>query len=327
MPKLNLVERKLNRFLRDPPSVRGAMGVIVVATVMVVVVGGALMRFIDHNEYSSIWVGMWWAIQTVTTVGYGDVTPENPAGRIVATVLMLEASRSWPSSPPPSPQRSSSVPASSARPMSGPRRGVSTHALTNSKRAWSGSRSRCGEPCLSNASGCWPGREVGRGRRYMTGGHAGATSSPTVDPWRRWDSNPQPPPCKGGALPVAPRPRSGSPRYPAKRRTRPTAWGRRIVSGVADVDRGDPPGRFAIATRHVARRDAPPRRPGPSAPNSSATFGGRTHVHRSSASAAGVKAHVSNPWSCSISTPAGHSAKRATVSSSTWPMLTRTVRR
>ena len=48
------------------------------------------MRLIDHPEYSTIWVGMWWAIQTVTTVGYGDVTPKNPAGRIVAALVMLE---------------------------------------------------------------------------------------------------------------------------------------------------------------------------------------------------------------------------------------------
>ena len=41
------------------------------------------MRFLDHSEYSNVWVGMWWALQTVTTVGYGDVTPEHVSGRIV----------------------------------------------------------------------------------------------------------------------------------------------------------------------------------------------------------------------------------------------------
>ena len=34
---------------------------------------------------------MWWAVQTVTTVGYGDVTPKDVAGRIVAAFVMLEA--------------------------------------------------------------------------------------------------------------------------------------------------------------------------------------------------------------------------------------------
>ena len=32
---------------------------------------------------------MWWALQTVTTVGYGDVTPENVGGRFVAGAVML----------------------------------------------------------------------------------------------------------------------------------------------------------------------------------------------------------------------------------------------
>ena len=54
------------------------------------VVGGIAIRAIDHREYSSIWEGMWWSLQTVTTVGYGDVTPKDAAGKIVGAVVMLE---------------------------------------------------------------------------------------------------------------------------------------------------------------------------------------------------------------------------------------------
>jgi voltage-gated potassium channel len=85
-----LIERRMSKFLREPPSVRGAAATIVTATAAVVVVGGILIRVLDHSEYSSIWVGMWWALQTVTTVGYGDVTPAHPSGRIVAAFVMLE---------------------------------------------------------------------------------------------------------------------------------------------------------------------------------------------------------------------------------------------
>ncbi len=93
MPRVsrpNLIERRMSRFLREPPSVRTAAGVIVTATAIVVVAGGVAMRVLDHDEYSNVWVGMWWALQTVTTVGYGDVTPNHTSGRIVATFVMLE---------------------------------------------------------------------------------------------------------------------------------------------------------------------------------------------------------------------------------------------
>jgi len=80
----------MTRFLREPPSVRGAAGTIVSATAIVVVAGGVLIRFLDHSEYSNVWVGMWWALQTVTTVGYGDVTPQHVSGRIVGAFVMLE---------------------------------------------------------------------------------------------------------------------------------------------------------------------------------------------------------------------------------------------
>jgi len=80
----------MSRFLREPPSVRTAAGVIVTATLLVVVGGGILIRLVDEKEYADVWVGMWWALQTVTTVGYGDVTPKAVAGRLVGAVVMFE---------------------------------------------------------------------------------------------------------------------------------------------------------------------------------------------------------------------------------------------
>ena len=80
----------MSRFLREPVSVRGAAGTIVTATVVVVAVSGALMRLLDHREYPNVFRGMWWALQTVTTVGYGDVTPQDKIGRLVASVVMFE---------------------------------------------------------------------------------------------------------------------------------------------------------------------------------------------------------------------------------------------
>ena len=85
----SFLDRKFARVLREPPSVRLATGVIVSATAVIVVGSGVLMWALDHHEYPNIWVGMWWALQTVTTVGYGDVSPINPSGRIIASFVML----------------------------------------------------------------------------------------------------------------------------------------------------------------------------------------------------------------------------------------------
>jgi voltage-gated potassium channel Kch len=90
MARWNLIERRLERFMREPPSVRNAAGVIVVATTVVVVGAGVLISLIDNEEYPDFWVGMWWALQTVTTVGYGDVAPSHTSGRLVGAVVMLE---------------------------------------------------------------------------------------------------------------------------------------------------------------------------------------------------------------------------------------------
>ena len=63
-----------------PTSVRNAAGVIVLVTVLVVVAAGFLITVLDREEYPSLSCHLWWALQTVTTVGYGDVTPTNVSG-------------------------------------------------------------------------------------------------------------------------------------------------------------------------------------------------------------------------------------------------------
>lgn len=50
---------------------------------------GLAVRLTDPQAIPTIWDGWWWAVQTVTTVGYGDTLPRSVAGRIIATAVML----------------------------------------------------------------------------------------------------------------------------------------------------------------------------------------------------------------------------------------------
>jgi voltage-gated potassium channel len=59
---------------------------LVSAVVGCILVGGALFAVTQHLPVTRGW---YWALETATTVGYGDVTPANAAGRIVASVVMV----------------------------------------------------------------------------------------------------------------------------------------------------------------------------------------------------------------------------------------------
>jgi len=63
--------------------------VMALLTVFLVVVAGAAQATFDTNEFPSMWDGVWWAVVTVTTVGYGDLYPTDVEGRIIGVALML----------------------------------------------------------------------------------------------------------------------------------------------------------------------------------------------------------------------------------------------
>ena len=56
-----------------PLTVRRAARIIASVTLSITIISGVLMHFTDEKTYPTIGDGLWWAIQTVTTVGYGDL--------------------------------------------------------------------------------------------------------------------------------------------------------------------------------------------------------------------------------------------------------------
>ncbi len=67
-------------------SHRRHVSLLLAAATAGVLAGGALFALTQHLPFTT---GLYWAITTATTVGYGDITPHNAAGRLVASAVML----------------------------------------------------------------------------------------------------------------------------------------------------------------------------------------------------------------------------------------------
>ena len=52
-------------------------------------VGAIVIRLADTHDFPSLGLAVWWALQTVTTVGYGDVVPTSDVGRVIGGIEMV----------------------------------------------------------------------------------------------------------------------------------------------------------------------------------------------------------------------------------------------
>ena len=91
---------KLARYLSEARSLHRALwmsrqkiAVFLTTVLIIVVITSALMHIVEGNSgnerFATIPDSMYWTIITLTTVGYGDVTPETPLGKLIAACLVL----------------------------------------------------------------------------------------------------------------------------------------------------------------------------------------------------------------------------------------------
>ena len=75
--------------MKLPIRLSTAASAVVGTTLSAVLLAGFTVTRTDPDQFPNIGVGLWWAIATITTVGYGDVVPSSTEGRIVGSVLMF----------------------------------------------------------------------------------------------------------------------------------------------------------------------------------------------------------------------------------------------
>lgn len=72
------------KFLRLPYVIR-----LFFVVMLVIIFFGTIIHFIEPDRFPTIFDGIWWAIITTSTIGYGDYVPGTIKGRIIAIILIF----------------------------------------------------------------------------------------------------------------------------------------------------------------------------------------------------------------------------------------------
>ena len=61
--------------------------------IVILVIASALMYFAERDaqphKFSSVIASLWWGVETLTTIGYGDMVPVTPLGKFIGSIVAL----------------------------------------------------------------------------------------------------------------------------------------------------------------------------------------------------------------------------------------------
>lgn len=81
--------RAMHLFFASMIDVFDVIFVVLATIIIIVLISGNLIHFLEPETFPNAYIGCWWSLVTMTTVGYGDMVPVTTAGKIEAAVLML----------------------------------------------------------------------------------------------------------------------------------------------------------------------------------------------------------------------------------------------
>jgi voltage-gated potassium channel len=83
--RLPFIDRQVRR-IANARSVTVGLAIVFLALALI---GAIVMRVVDKHDFPTLGLAVWWSLQTVTTVGYGDIVPTTDVGRIIGGIELV----------------------------------------------------------------------------------------------------------------------------------------------------------------------------------------------------------------------------------------------